>query len=41
MGEDRTKRQTEETALQHAKKKAIEQVSTYIQSETQVKDFEL
>lgn len=41
MGEDRTKRQTEETALQDAKKKAIEQVSTYIQSETQVKDFEL
>jgi len=41
MGEDRTKRQTEEVALQDAKKKAIEQVSTYIQSETQVKDFEL
>ncbi|MCM8762755.1 MAG: DUF4384 domain-containing protein, partial [Candidatus Omnitrophica bacterium] len=40
MGEDRTKRQTEETALQDAKKNAIEQVSTYIQSETQVKDFE-
>ncbi|HOJ44039.1 MAG TPA: hypothetical protein PK800_07940 [Syntrophorhabdaceae bacterium] len=41
MGEDRTKRQTEETGLQDAKKKAIEQVSTYIQSETQIKDFEL
>lgn len=41
MGEDRTKRQTEETALQDAKKKAIDQVSTYIQAETQVKDFEL
>lgn len=41
MSEDRTKRQTEETALQDAKRKAIEQVSTYIQSETQVKDFEL
>ncbi len=41
MGEDRTKRQTEETALQDAKRKAIEQVSTYIQSETQVKDLEL
>ncbi|GER92399.1 DUF4384 domain-containing protein [hot springs metagenome] len=41
MGEDRTKRQTEETALQDAKRKAVEQVSTYIQSETQVKDFEL
>lgn len=41
MGEDRTKRQTEETALQDAKRKAIEQVSTYIRSEAQVKDFEL
>ncbi len=41
MGEDRTKRQTEEMALQDAKKKAIEQVSTYIQAETQVKDLEL
>lgn len=41
MGEDRTKRQTEETALQDAKRKAFEQVSTYIQSETHVKDFEL
>ncbi|WP_353683662.1 DUF4384 domain-containing protein [Thermodesulfovibrio sp. 3907-1M] len=41
MSEDRTKRQTEETALQDAKRKAIEQVSTYIQVETQVKDFEL
>lgn len=41
MGEDRTKRQTEETALQDAKRKAIEQVSTYIRSETQVKDSEI
>ncbi len=41
MGEDRTKRQTEEIALQDAKKKAIEQVSTYIQAETQIEDFEL
>jgi len=40
-GEDRTKRETENMALQDAKRKAIEQVSTYIQSETQVKDFEL
>lgn len=41
MGEDRTKRQTEEAALQDAKKKSIEQVSTYIQAETQVKDFQV
>lgn len=38
MGEDRTKRHTEEAALQDAKKRAIEYVSTYIQSETQVVD---
>lgn len=41
MGEDRTKRQTEEIALQDAKRNAIEKVSTYIQSETQVKNFAL
>ncbi|MCX8110963.1 MAG: DUF4384 domain-containing protein [Syntrophorhabdaceae bacterium] len=41
MGEDRTKRQTEEAALQDGKKKAIEHVSTYIQAETQVKDFQV
>lgn len=41
MSEDRTKRQTEELALQDAKKRAVEQASTYIQSETQVKDYEL
>jgi hypothetical protein len=41
MGEDRTKRQTESVALQDAKRKAVENVSTHIQSETQVKDFEL
>ncbi|MDP3112687.1 MAG: DUF4384 domain-containing protein [Thermodesulfovibrionales bacterium] len=41
MGEDKSKKQTEQTALADAKKKAIEQVSTYIKSETHVKDFEL
>ncbi len=41
LSEDRTKRQTEETALQDAKRRAIEQISTYIQSETEIKDFEL
>ena len=29
MGEDKSKKQTEQTALADAKKKAIEQVSTY------------
>jgi hypothetical protein len=41
MGEDKSKKQTEQTAMADAKKKAIEQVSTYITSETQVKNFEL
>jgi hypothetical protein len=41
MGEDRTQRQAESVALQDAKRKAVENVSTHIQSETQVKDYEL
>ena len=41
MGEDKSRKQTEQTALADAKRKAIEQVSTYIKSETHVKDFEL
>ncbi|MCX7965896.1 MAG: DUF4384 domain-containing protein [Syntrophorhabdaceae bacterium] len=41
LSEDRTKRQTEEVGLADAKRKAIEQVSTYIQAETQIKDFEI
>ncbi|MDO9288148.1 MAG: DUF4384 domain-containing protein, partial [Thermodesulfovibrionales bacterium] len=41
MGEDKSKKQTEQTALADAKKKVIEQVSTYIKSETHVKNFEL
>lgn len=40
MGEDKSKKQTEQTALADAKKKAIEQVSVYIKSETHVKNFE-
>lgn len=40
MGEDKSKKQAEQAALADAKKKAIEQVSTYIQSETHVKNFE-
>ncbi|HOK06561.1 MAG TPA: DUF4384 domain-containing protein [Syntrophales bacterium] len=41
LGEDRTKRQTEEAALQDAKRKAVEQVATYIRAETEIKDLEL
>ncbi|MEF3255069.1 MAG: DUF4384 domain-containing protein, partial [Deferribacterales bacterium] len=41
MNEDRTKRQTEEIALQDAKRNALEQAQTYIKSETMVKNLEL
>lgn len=41
MGDDKSRKQTEQTAMADAKRKAIEQVSTYIKSETHVKDFEL
>ncbi|MFZ3123275.1 MAG: DUF4384 domain-containing protein [Thermodesulfovibrionales bacterium] len=41
MGEDKSKKQTEQSAMADAKRKAIEQVSTYIKSETHVKDFAL
>ncbi len=41
MGEDRSRRQTELAALEAAKRNAIEFASTYMTSETHVKDFEL
>ena len=41
MGTDRSRRQTEDEALAQAKKKAAEHTSTYIKSESRVKDFEL
>ena len=41
MGEDKSKKQTEQAALADAKRKAVESVSTYIKSETLVKDYEL
>lgn len=41
LGEDRTKRQTEKIALEDAKRNAIEQASTYIQSETKIKNGKL
>ena len=41
MGEDRSRRQTERAALEAAKRNAIEFASTYITSETHIKDFEL
>ncbi|MCE5194363.1 MAG: DUF4384 domain-containing protein [Nitrospiraceae bacterium] len=41
MGEDKSRKQTEQTALTDAKKKAVEKTTTYIKSETHVKNFEL
>lgn len=41
MGEDKSKKQTEQAAFTDAKKKAVEKTATYIKSETHIKDFEL
>ncbi|MCX8084277.1 MAG: DUF4384 domain-containing protein [Calditerrivibrio sp.] len=41
LNEDRTKKQVEEIALNEAKRNAIEHVATYIQSETEIKNFQL
>ena len=41
MGYDKSRKQTEDEALTHAKKKAVEHTATYIKSESKVKDFEL
>ncbi len=41
MGYDKSRKQTEEEALTHAKKKAVEHAATYIKSESRLKDFEL
>jgi hypothetical protein len=39
MGDDRSRKQTEQAALADAKKKAVEYASTYLRSETDVKNF--
>ena len=41
MGYDKSRKQTEEEALANAKKKAAEHASTYIKTESRLKDFEL
>jgi len=41
MGYDKSRKQTEEEALTNAKKKAVEHASTFIKSESRIKDFEL
>jgi hypothetical protein len=40
MGYDKSRKQTEDEALTHAKKKAVQHAATYIKSESRVKDFE-
>lgn len=39
MGDDRSRKQTEQSALTDAKKKAVEFTRTYIKNETEVKNF--
>jgi hypothetical protein len=41
MGDDKSRKQTEQAALTDARKKAVEFASTYIKSESQVKNFVL
>jgi hypothetical protein len=41
MGDDKSRMQTEAEALMNAKRKAVEFASSYLRSETRVKDFEL
>jgi hypothetical protein len=41
MGDDKSRKQTEDAALTDAKKKAVEFASTYIKSETEVKNYAL
>ena len=41
MGDDKSRKQTEQAALTDAKKRAVEFASTYIKSESQVKNFAL
>ncbi|MCX5831095.1 MAG: DUF4384 domain-containing protein [Deltaproteobacteria bacterium] len=41
MGDDKTRRQTEQQALTEAKRNAAEKTLSYLKSETQIKDFQL
>ncbi|MBF0506760.1 MAG: DUF4384 domain-containing protein [Nitrospirae bacterium] len=41
MGDDKSRKQTEQAAVEDAKRKAAESVSSYIKSETATKDLEL
>lgn len=39
LGDDKTRKQTEQAAITDAKRRAVEFTSTYLKSETEVKDF--
>ena len=41
MGDDKSRKQTENEALNNAKRMAVEYASTYLKSETRVKDFQV
>ena len=41
MGDDKSRRQTEDASLANAKRTAVEYASTYLKSETRVKDFQV
>ena len=41
MGDDKSRKQTENEALSNAKRTAVEYASTYLKSETRVKDFQI
>ena len=41
MGEDKSRKETEQAAMTDAKKRAIEFISTYVTTESQVKNFQL
>ena len=41
MGEDKSRKQTEQAAMTDAKKRAIEFISSYVTTESQVKNFQL
>ncbi len=41
MGDDKSRKQTEQVALEEAKRNAIEQVATYVKSKTEVENLEL
>jgi hypothetical protein len=41
MGDDKSRKQTEQQSMADAKRNAVENVLTYVKSETKVKDFQL